>query len=89
MLLAGDAGGTSTRLGLSAAATARPAPLEVRTYATGDFPTREAMAAAFLDAFRAKAPMQALVGATPVHVIVHPDPGLLGAAAAKAVGARC
>ena len=38
----------------------------------------------FLDAFRAKAPMQDLVGAIPVHVIVHPDPGLLGAAVAAA-----
>jgi glucokinase len=38
----------------------------------------------FLDAFRAKAPMQQLVGAIPVHVIIHPDPGLLGAAVAAA-----
>jgi len=42
----------------------------------------------FLDAFRAKAPMQALVAAIPVHVIVHPDPGLLGAAMAAAIQAR-
>jgi glucokinase len=42
----------------------------------------------FLDAFRAKAPMQALVAAVPVHVIVHPDPGLLGAAVAAAAGSN-
>ncbi|MFO7693347.1 MAG: glucokinase [Vicinamibacterales bacterium] len=41
----------------------------------------------FLDAFRAKAPMEDLVGAIPVHVIIHPEPGLLGAAVAAA-GAR-
>ena len=42
----------------------------------------------FLDAFRAKAPMDHLVAAIPVHVIVHPDPGLLGAAVAAAMQAR-
>jgi glucokinase len=42
----------------------------------------------FLDAFQAKAPMQALVAAVPVHVIVHPDPGLLGAAVAASMQAR-
>jgi glucokinase len=36
----------------------------------------------FMDAFRAKAPMDALVGAMPVHVIVNPDAGLVGAAVA-------
>ena len=36
----------------------------------------------FMDAFRAKAPMSALVGQMPVHVIVNPDAGLLGAAVA-------
>jgi glucokinase len=36
----------------------------------------------FLEAFRAKAPMAGLVARVPVHVIVHPDPGLLGAAVA-------
>ena len=36
----------------------------------------------FLDAFRAKAPMEDLVSAIPVHVIVHPNPALLGAAVA-------
>jgi glucokinase len=42
----------------------------------------------FLDAFRSKAPMEALVAAIPVHVIVHPDPGLLGAAVAAAEAVR-
>lgn len=36
----------------------------------------------FLDAFRAKGPMEDLLSAIPVHVIVHPDPALLGAAVA-------
>ena len=48
MLLAGDVGGTNTRLGLFAAAVPRPVPVEVRTYATEDFPTLEAMLDAFL-----------------------------------------
>jgi len=48
MLLAGDIGGTNTRLGLFEAASPRPAPAEVRTYPTGDFPTLESMLAAFL-----------------------------------------
>ena len=48
MLLAGDVGGTNTRLGLFAAEAPRPAPLEVRTYPTGDFPGLEAMLGAFL-----------------------------------------
>lgn len=34
----------------------------------------------FLEAYRGKAPMDDLVAATPVHVIMYPDPGLLGAA---------
>jgi len=36
----------------------------------------------FMEAFRAKAPMDALVAAMPVQVIVNPDAGLLGAAVA-------
>jgi len=36
----------------------------------------------FLEAFRAKEPMGDLLARVPVHVIVHPDPGLLGAAVA-------
>lgn len=35
---------------------------------------------AFIDAFRNKPPMQALLKDLPVHLIVHPEPGLLGAA---------
>jgi glucokinase len=38
----------------------------------------------FLEAFLAKAPMQELLAQIPVHVIVHPDPGLLGAAVVAA-----
>jgi glucokinase len=38
----------------------------------------------FLDAFLAKDPLGELVARVPVHVIVHPDPGLLGAAVAAA-----
>jgi glucokinase len=48
MLLAGDVGGTNTRLGLFAPAAPRPLPVEIRTYATGEFPTLESMLAAFL-----------------------------------------
>jgi glucokinase len=36
--------------------------------------------AAFLAAFRDKAPMQELLKDLPLHLIVHPEPGLLGAA---------
>ena len=49
MLLAGDIGGTNTRLGLFTATPTRPSPIEVRTFSTGDFPTLEAMLSAFLD----------------------------------------
>jgi glucokinase len=35
---------------------------------------------AFVEAFRAKEPMGDLVSAVPVHVILNPDAGLLGAA---------
>jgi glucokinase len=48
MLIAGDVGGTHTRLGLFTPAAPRPSAVEVRTYATGDFPTLESMLAAFL-----------------------------------------
>jgi glucokinase len=48
MLLAGDVGGTNTRLGLFAPSPSRPSPVEVRTYATRDFPTLESMLTAFL-----------------------------------------
>jgi glucokinase len=36
----------------------------------------------FMEAFRAKPPMDELVSAMPVQVIVNPDAGLLGAAVA-------
>ena len=48
MLIAGDIGGTNTRLGLFEAASPRPSPIDVRTYGTGAFPTLESMLAAFL-----------------------------------------
>jgi glucokinase len=48
MLLAGDIGGTNTRLGLFTASVPRPAPVDVRTYATGGFPSLESMLARFL-----------------------------------------
>jgi glucokinase len=48
MLLAGDVGGTNTRLGLFTAGARRPDPVEIRTYATSDFPALEAMLSAFL-----------------------------------------
>lgn len=38
----------------------------------------------FLDAFCAKEPMGDLLARVPVHIITHPDPGLLGAAVAAA-----
>jgi glucokinase len=41
----------------------------------------------FLDAFRAKAPMEHLVAAIPVQVIVHPNPALLGAAVVASTAA--
>jgi len=44
--------------------------------------------ARFLEAFRAKAPLADLVSSVPVHVIVHPDPGLLGASVAAKLDAR-
>jgi glucokinase len=38
----------------------------------------------FLRAFLAKAPADQLAARIPVHVVLHPDPGLLGAAVAAA-----
>lgn len=55
MLLAGDVGGTNTRLGLFTADSLRPVPVEVRAYATADFPTLESMLAAFLSDARTSA----------------------------------
>jgi glucokinase len=48
MLLAGDVGGTNTRLGLFTSEGVRPVPREVRAYSTGAFDSIEAMLAAFL-----------------------------------------
>ena len=39
MILAGDIGGTNTRLGLFASGASRPVPVDVRAYPTGDFPS--------------------------------------------------
>ena len=43
MLLAGDVGGTKTRLGLFKAIGRRPPPVATREYATLDFPSLVAM----------------------------------------------
>ena len=48
MLLAGDIGGTKTRLGLFDAASDRPRPLGVRGFATLDYPDFPAMLSAFI-----------------------------------------
>jgi glucokinase len=47
-VLAGDVGGTTTRLGVFEPGTPRPRPLEARTYGTLDFAGVGEMAAAFL-----------------------------------------
>ena len=47
MILAGDIGGTSTRLGLFAANPRRPAPLHVQSFTTLDYPGLTAMISAF------------------------------------------
>jgi len=49
-LLAGDVGGTTTRLGLFERTASRPHPVAVRQFATLDFPDLRSMIAAFLDA---------------------------------------
>jgi glucokinase len=49
-LLAGDVGGTNTRLGLFEKTSSRPRPLAVREFATLDFPDLPAMISAFLHA---------------------------------------
>jgi glucokinase len=50
MVLAGDVGGTTTRLGLFEKTASRPRSLAVREFATLDFPDLPAMIAAFLHA---------------------------------------
>src|SRR5712691_1072690 len=47
-LLAGDVGGTTTRLGLFEKTPSRPRSLTVREFTTLDFPNLETMVAAFL-----------------------------------------
>src|SRR5436190_6431172 len=49
-LLAGDVGGTSTRLGLFEKTSSRPRVLAMREFATLDFPDLPAMISAFLHA---------------------------------------
>ena len=51
-VLAGDIGGTNTRLGLFEKTSSRPRSLAVREFATLDFPDLPAMIAAFLHAER-------------------------------------
>jgi glucokinase len=50
MLLAGDVGGTKTLLGLFERGERRPAPIEVRTFPTLEFPSLTSMIAMFLSA---------------------------------------
>lgn len=49
MLLAGDIGGTRTRLGLFERAPARPRPIAIRTFTTLDYDNLPAMVADFID----------------------------------------
>jgi glucokinase len=48
MLLAGDIGGTRTRIGLFSPAPHRPEAVDVRSFATRDYPSLEAILAEFL-----------------------------------------
>jgi glucokinase len=50
MILAGDIGGTSTRLGLFDPVRPRPRPLAIHVFTTLDFPDLPSMIAAFLEA---------------------------------------
>ena len=77
-LFTGALGAEAGNLGLRSTATAG-------VYLGGGIPSKILPAlrtATFLDAFRAKAPMNALVEAMPVTVILEPDAALLGAAMA-------
>src|SRR5437660_12640509 len=47
-VLAGDVGGTTTRLGVFAQSSSRPRPLAVRPFRTLDFPDLPAMISVFL-----------------------------------------
>ena len=59
MLLAGDVGGTKTLLGLFQRATRRPTPVEIRAYATGEFPSFTAILEAFGRDVPAPCPIEA------------------------------
>ncbi|MEW5982091.1 MAG: glucokinase [Acidobacteriota bacterium] len=48
MILAGDIGGTNTRLGLFEAGTGRPRPMQMATYSTAGFPGLEEMVERFI-----------------------------------------
>lgn len=79
-LFTGALGAEAGNLGLRSTATAG-------VYLGGGIPPKILPALrtpAFLDAFRAKAPMAALVEALPVSVILEPEAALLGAARAAA-----
>ncbi len=82
-LFVGLLGAESGNLALRSVATAG-------TYVGGGIPPKILPAlqtGRFLEAFLAKHPAEALVARVPVHVIVHPDPGLLGAAVVAASSA--
>jgi len=51
MIIAGDVGGTSTRLGLFDPRPARPTPIAVHVFATNQFASLSAMVAAFIERF--------------------------------------
>ncbi len=70
-LLAGDVGGTTTRLGLFEKTASRPRPIAVREFATLDFPDLRSMIAAFLEA----APRADLSNATACFGVAGPVAG--------------
>jgi len=70
-LLAGDVGGTTTRLGLFETTASRPRPIAVREFATLDFPDLRSMIAAFLEA----APRADLSNATACFGVAGPVAG--------------
>ncbi len=79
-LFVGLLGAESGNLALRSLATAG-------TYVGGGIPPKilpALLTGRFMEAFLAKHPAEALVARIPVHVIVHPDPGLLGAAVVAA-----
>jgi glucokinase len=57
-LLAGDVGGTTTRLGLFERTSSRPRPVAMRSFATLDFPNLPAIISAFLEINGANAPIE-------------------------------